>query len=82
MKWMEQPCQQQQGAGGIINQRDEIRQAIGPGTANYDRLPTTPIDCKAIVATITAKGLADWSGPETIFAASMIQLAVSTSGGC
>jgi len=82
MKMISQPCQQQQGAGGIIQQRAEIVQAIGPSTANYSRLPTTPINCQAAVKTITDKGLADWTGQETIFAASMVQLAVSMSGGC
>lgn len=77
MKMIPQRCQQQQGAGGIIQQRAEIKAAIGPGTANYDRLPTTPINCQSHVQAITNKGLADWTTSETIYAASMIVLAVS-----
>lgn len=73
MKMMEQPCQQQQGAGGIINQRAEMIGAIGPGTANYSRLPS---HCQAGIQAIAVKGLADWTDADTGFVAAMFSVAV------
>lgn len=73
MNMMEQPSQQQQGAGGIINQRSEMIGAIGPGTANYAKLPP---NCQAQIKSIAAKGLADWTDYDTGFVASMFSVAV------
>jgi hypothetical protein len=79
-KWMEQPCQQQQGAGGIINQRAEIRTAIGPGSANYARLKSLDLQNGSMVAAqvkvICDKNVNDWTDAETTYVAAQFIVAV------
>lgn len=61
------------GAGGIIQQRAEVRQCIEPGTANHARLPPTE---QTRVAVICAKGLDDWTDIETSYMGTMVVLAL------
>lgn len=62
------------GGGIIIQQRAEMKQAIGPGTANHARLPTS---CQVAVKAITDKGYPDWTDVETTYVASMFLVAVN-----
>lgn len=68
------------GAGGIIQQRAEIRTAIGPGTANFARLKFLDQQFgsshAANVKTICDKNVNDWTEIETAYVASMFVIAV------
>lgn len=68
------------GAGGIINQRAEMRAAIGPGTANYARLKFLDTNNEttyaAQVKTICDKNVNDWTDSDTCFISSMFVVAV------
>lgn len=63
-----QPYQQQQGAGGIIHQRNVIKTAVNDPSI-YGVLPS---HCQAKIDSINLKGLADWTDDETAFMARMI----------
>lgn len=68
------------GAGGIIQQRAEIRTAIGPGTANYARLKfldtqngsTFAVEVKSICD----KNVNDWTDHDTSFVSTMFTVAI------
>lgn len=68
------------GAGGIIQQRAEMRTAIGPGTANFARLKfkdqqdgtTYAAQTKAICD----KNVNDWTEQETSFVSMAFVIAV------
>lgn len=60
------------GAGGIIQQRSDIRDVVTRSSI-YDILP--PV-CKDRVDVIATKGLADWTDDETSFMASMPTVSV------
>ena len=52
IKWMEQPCQQQQGAGGIVNQRARVLLTAAQHQCFYDSMTTAD---KAKVDSVAAK---------------------------
>jgi hypothetical protein len=56
IKWMEQPCQQQQGAGGIIQQRAAVLLTAAQDTSIYDYMTDAQRDS---VDDIAAKAPAD-----------------------
>lgn len=60
------------GAGGIIQQRSDIRDFVTRPSI-YNALPPC---CKDRVDLIATKGLADWTDDETSFMASMPTVAV------
>lgn len=64
------------GAGGIIQQRAEIKAAIGPETVSFTHLSP---DQQEQVKVITDKGFDDWTDDETTFAASMVPVAVNNA---
>lgn len=64
------------GAGGIINQRAEIKAAIGPDTVNFSHLNH---EQQARVKAITDKGFDDWTDEETRFTASMVPVAINNA---
>jgi len=70
--FMPQPCQQQQGAGGVI-----IKQNALIATAATDPAITCslPNDCAAKVVQIGGKPSAHWSDAEGEFMAAMILIA-------
>lgn len=71
-KQMQNPYQQQQGAGGVIQQSAVLKIAINDPSL-YTMLPD---HCKDKVEIINAKGLADWTGDDRCFMASMIMVAI------
>jgi hypothetical protein len=68
------------GAGGIINQREEMRNAIQPGTANYAKLlafdDSNGTTWSGRVTDICSKNVNDWSETETMLIASMFPIVV------
>jgi len=64
------------GGGGVIIQRDEMRKAIGPGTANFAALPT---GCQTALMAICATPCDQWTHAQTMYVASMFVVAVAGS---
>jgi hypothetical protein len=68
------------GAGGIIQQRAEMRTAIGPGTANFARLKDLDLrngtTYAAQTKAICDKNVNDWTDSDDGFIASMFIVAV------
>lgn len=68
------------GAGGIIQQRAEMRDAIEPGTANHAKLLAFDAQNGTTwakqVADICDKNVNDWTEQETMLIASMFPVVV------
>jgi hypothetical protein len=71
MNTIRQLSQQQQGAGGVIQQNAAVRTAVNDSSI-YTALNAT---CRAHVDGITAKALGDWSESDYAYMVSMLTVA-------
>lgn len=71
MKMIDQPAQEQQGAGGIIQQNSAVKTAVN-NPSIYGVLPPAN---QAGVTTINGKALGDWTEGDYAYMVSMLTVA-------